>query len=143
MYSLLEVETARGFQDASLPDILLDTAYIRILASANDATELPEAILSRMLVVNVGQPSRAQLKKIVVCIYSGLAKKLGFDSVFEIPADVLDAALLLSPREAKVRLECAIASAVVDGRSTIRMSDWPSFAGAAQHNFRRQIGFTV
>jgi len=143
LYSLLEVETARSFQDLSLPDVFIDASHVRILATANDLAEIPEPILSRMLVVQVGQPSRVQLKKIVARIYRGLAEKLAFESMREMPADVLDAALLLSPRESKVRLECAIASAVVEGRTAIQMSDWPGFASGAQHATRRQIGFVA
>ena len=59
----------------------------------------------------------------------------------EMPADVVDTALLLSPREVKARLECAIASVVVEGRRVVQMSDWPIFASAVEHATRRQIGF--
>ena len=55
-------------------------------------------------------------------IYRRFRQKLGFDTMREIPPDVLDAALSMSLREAKVRLECAIASAVAQGRSK-KMSD--------------------
>lgn len=61
----------------------------------------------------------------------------------EMPADVVDAALLMSPREIKTRLECAIASAVVHGRSVVQMSDWPNFASAMEHSTRRKIGFVA
>ena len=143
LYSLLEVETARSFQDLSLPDIFIDASRVRILATANDIAEIPEPILSRMLVVQVGQPSSAQLRKIILGIYQGLVKKLGCEFMREMPADVVDAALHLSPREAKVRLECAIASAVVDGRESIQESDWPIFASAAEQGIRRKIGFML
>lgn len=55
-------------------------------------------------------------------IYRRFRQKLGCDTMREIPPDVLDAASLMSLREAKVRLECAIASAVAQGRSK-KMSD--------------------
>lgn len=97
LYSLLEVETARSFQDLSLPDIFIDASRVRILATANDIAEIPEPILSRMLVVQVGQPSSAQLRKIILGIYQGLVKKLGCEFMREMPADVVDAALHLSP----------------------------------------------
>ena len=139
----LEVETARSFQDLSLPDIFIDASRLRILATANDIAEIPEPILSRMLVVKVEQPSRSQLRKIIVGVYHGLVNKLGCEAMREMPADVVDAALLLSPREVKVRLECAIASAALDGRDSIQESDWPIFASAAEQGMRRQIGFIL
>ena len=96
-----------------------------------------------MHVVQVGHLSRAQLLKIVDGIYRGLVQKLGCNTMGEMPLDMVGAALMRRLREAKVRLECAIASAVVDGRKAIQMSDWPAFSSAAQHVSSRQIGSIV
>ena len=141
LYSLLEVETARSFQDLSLPDILIDASRIRIIATANDIDEIPQPILSRMLVVQLNLPSQDELRKIVSVMYHGLVQKLGCQTMGEMPPEVVDAALMMSPREAKVRLECAIASAVIEGRGRIQMSDWPVFEPVAQASTNRQIGF--
>ena len=82
-------------------------------ATANDIEVIPEPILSRMHVVQVGHLSRAQLLKIVDGIYRGLVQKLGCNTMGEMPLDMVGAALMRSLREAKVRLECANASAVI------------------------------
>ena len=46
-------------------------------------------------------------------IYHGLVQKLGYGMTCDMPVDVVDAVLAMTPRKAKVGMECANASAVI------------------------------
>lgn len=143
LYTLLEVETARHFTDQSLHDVGIDTSFCRIIATANDLSGVPEPIRSRTLVFEVAEPSQHQLTEIIRGMYLDLALKFNFDSTAKLPPRLIDAALTMSPREVKVRLECAVASAYVDGRNSVNFSDWPAIAASVPTVRRQPIGFTA
>jgi hypothetical protein len=143
LYTLLESETARRFTDQSLPDLRINASFCRILCTANDVSELPEPLLSRMLVFQVRSPSRTEQTEMVRGMYLSLVQKLDLGVMADLPCDVINSALLMSPRSAKMRLECALASAVVDGRKSVRLSDWPDISPGRECTQRRPIGFTV
>ena len=141
LYSLLEVESAKNFCDQSLPDIGIDASRVRFIATANDLTSIPEPLLSRMLVFNIKAPDRHQLQRIIVGIYRGLVDRLGVNLSGDLQPLIVDSALMLSPREAKIRLECAIASAISRDRDHLDETDWPVLPEAAQGRTRQRIGF--
>ena len=143
LYTLLEVETARNFTDQSLPDLRIDASHCRIVATANDVSEIAEPLLSRMLVCPVRQPSVNELSEMVRSMYLRLVQKFELEMMSDLSQDVIDVALRMSPREAKMRLDCALASAVVDGRNSIQLADWPAMAANQQRVQRRPIGFTA
>lgn len=140
LYTLLEVETAQTFKDQSIPDLLIDASHVRIFATANDISSLPSPLLSRTLVFNIARPSSEQLHRIALRIYQDIVKRLGVPMRPHVPPDILARAALLSPREAKVRLECAIANAVCDSRDHLIPGDWPDIDQRASQ--RPTIGFT-
>lgn len=142
LYSLLEVDTARVFQDQSMPDVLIDASHCRFVATANDTTNLPAPLLSRAMVFQIEQPSPAQLRAVIATIYRDLIDRLGASMEDSPPAPVIDLALQMSPRQAKVRLECAIAMALSDGRTAISLRDWPDFGDTHPAVEPRRIGFT-
>ncbi len=141
LYSLLEAETARSFQDQSIPDLLIDASHVRIFATANDVSTIPAPLLSRTLVFHIPRPSSAQLHRIALRVYQGIVKRLGVPLHPQVPPEILARAALLSPREAKVRLECAIAAAVCASRDHLIADDWPDIDQQAPH--RPTIGFTT
>lgn len=141
LYALLEAETARSFQDQSLPDVLIDASHARFIATANDIASIPAPLLSRTLVFHIALPTPEQLQRVIQRIYEHIVDRLGVPMRIQLPADVIQRAVLLSPREAKVRLECAIAKAVSESRDRLVPSDWPDVdLGPAR---RHAIGFTT
>lgn len=142
LYSLLEEETAAKFKDQSLPDVVIDARHVRFIATANDVTKVPEPLLSRMIVFHIDPPSPEQLRGVILTIYQSLIDRLQVPMHHTLSEEVVQAALLLSPREAKVRLECAIATAISEDRDCVRLSDWPDVPTASQQTKRRSIGFT-
>ena len=143
LYSLLEEDTAQFFKDQSLPDITIDARYVRFICTANDVTLVPEPLLSRMIVFNIDPPSTKQLRGVIQNIYQGLISRLQTPMRHALPDEVVQAALILNPRESKIRLECAIASAISQGRYCVQLSDWPDVPSASQQAKRRAIGFTA
>ena len=143
LYTLLEEETAATFSDASLTDLVICASHVRFVATANDITKVPEPLLSRMFVCHIDPPSPEQLRGVILAIYQSLVDRLNFPLPHSLPEEVVQAALMLSPREAKVRIECAIASAISEGRDCVQLTDWPDVPTASQQVTRRSIGFTV
>jgi ATP-dependent Lon protease len=139
LYAILESETAAKFQDQAVPDVLVDCSRVRFYLTANDATKIPEPLLSRLTVFHIPPPSDEQLRAVVRNIYSALAEEIGLGLPRRLSEDIIDLAAGISPREAKVRLECAIAKAVSAGRKTVRASDWPVIPTAASQ--KRKMGF--
>jgi MoxR-like ATPase len=143
LYSLLEEETAETFRDQSLPDVVIDARHVRFIATANDVAKIPEPLLSRMMVFHIDPPSPDQLRRVILTIYQGLIERLQVCMHHVLPEEVVQAALTLSPREAKVRIECAIATAISEDRDYVQISDWPDVPTASQQTKRRSIGFTA
>ena len=139
LYGLLEAETAARFQDQALPDITMDVSKARFICTANDSSRIPEPLLSRMTVFRVEKPSVDQLRGVIRSMFRDLAEgvRLGMHTI--LPDEIVEAALHMSPRESKVRLECALASAVRSDRSFVTRDDWPDLQTVAQR--RNRIGF--
>lgn len=140
LYTLLETETARNFEDQSLPDVLIDASNVRFIATANDIASIPEPLLSRTLVFHIAPPDPCQVQRVIQRIYEGAVRRLGVQMRTEVPANVMARAVCLSPREAKVRLECAIARAASNSRDHLVQQDWLETDLGPAH--QKTIGFT-
>lgn len=141
LYSLLEAETARSFQDQSLPDVIMDASHVRVIATANDLTVIPAPLLSRALVFHIDAPGREQLLRVVQRIYLGILNRMKVDMRQELSPAVAELAVSMSPREVKVRLECAVASAISHNRDHILATDW--LTGSIGGKRQKTIGFTA
>ena len=141
LYSLLEVETARRFQDQSLPDVWMDASRVRFIATANDLDAIPPPIQSRMMIFPIAPPTADQLRAVVQRIFECLVDGLGIRVSRQLAPDVIDASLGFSPRELKLRLECATACAVSRGSAVVEHSDWEPHGSASAATTRRRIGF--
>lgn len=141
LYSILEVETARTFQDQSLPDLEIDVSHLRLIATANDLDRIPLPLQSRMLVFHISPPTRRQSEAVIQNIYKGLVTRLNASVSEHLPPDVLEAALQLGPREAKIRIGIAVACAISEGRDKVELADWAMPGQGAV--VKRPIGFTV
>jgi ATPase family associated with various cellular activities (AAA) len=143
LYSLLEEDTARVFKDQALPDVKFDASHLRVLCTSNDLAQIPVPLLTRMLVFHIKSPSTLQLRGVIQNIYQSLIGRLRTRMSTVLPEAVMHAALQLNTREAKVRLQCAIASAIGQNRDCVQLSDWPDVPSTSQEIVRRSIGFTA
>lgn len=140
LYSLLEAETARSFQDQSVLDVFVDASQVRFIATANDISSLPQPLRSRMFVFEIAPPSEEQQRRVVQRMFESAIQSLGVDLNPQLPAGVMDSAVRLSAREVKVRLDCAIARAVSSDRDHLMPGDWLEVDQSDRR--RRNIGFT-
>jgi len=68
LYTLLEPETAQRFCDEFI-DMELDASHILWIATANDASMIPEPILNRMNVYAIDRPDAAGARTIALAVY--------------------------------------------------------------------------
>lgn len=141
LYSLLEVETARDFQDQALPDLRIDASHVRFIATSNDASLIPEPLLSRVHRFDIESPSPAHARGLVRQMYLQLRARIGLPLAEELPDEVIDAAQGLSPRETKRVLECASTLAASRGSRTLQLADWLAVAPKTSAAAPRRMGF--
>ena len=138
LYSLLEIESARVFEDESLPGLEIDASHIRWIMCANETSPIPGPILSRVHVVHVREPSEIELRHIRARIFSGVLDSLGildFDDY--LPSSMLHGAGNQGPREFKTTCVMAIGKALARGKYRVSEND---FASGLSKPFRK-LGF--
>jgi ATP-dependent Lon protease len=141
LYSLLEADTARDFQDQALPDVYIDASSVRWIATANDISAIPDPIRSRLCVFEIDLPTAEQQRAIAKRIYQGLLAQYHLPLADELPSSVLDRVTALSPRETTLALDCAIASAVSRCSFEVGVQDLGPFAARSKSGLRGRIGF--
>lgn len=123
LYSLLEPITARAFEDLCL-GFQIDTSAINWVFTANDISDLPVPILSRVKVFEIKAPNKEQTVQIARRVYAGLLKSHwggAFDPA--LPDDVADALGVREPRAIRSTLLAALGNAAIDERSTLEVAD--------------------
>lgn len=139
LYSLLEVESAKRFEDQSLPGIFMDASHIRWLGSCNDTAPIPPPLLSRMHVIEIPDPTPSQKRQMYMRIFSGAVKSVevkGFSKA--IPSGVIErAAGAVGPRAFKTACVSAIGRALVRGRYDVIENDFEN----ARRGAKRSMGF--
>lgn len=123
LHSLLEPLTARAVKDIST-GITFDASFACWVATANDLSLVPPAILSRFRVFEIKAPTAAQAielaQNVVVCVHERFKG-------FELPSRrVVTALAPLTPREQTQALEHAFAVALVNGRKHLLVQDLPA-----------------
>lgn len=111
-YKLLEKDMMRDFQDEFIPQLKLDASKMMFVATANSIDTIPEAILSRFHVINISQPTKSQLRLIAGSIYRSIIETESYKSfAAALNDEVIESLLNFSPRQIKVLLKLAFASA--------------------------------
>jgi hypothetical protein len=141
MYGLLEADTSRSFTDQSVPDVSIDASNVRIVATANDVSLLPEPLLSRLAVFLIEPPTQAQMADIVKSIHLQLITEMQIAVSCLLPEELVQKALRLSPRIIRGRLETCIGHALLAGRTEVQIEDWHAAGQGLDAPQRRQIGF--
>lgn len=139
MYQLLEVESARHFEDHSLPGLSIDASHVRWLMCANDLDPIPKPLLSRMHIVHVQAPTTAETRHMFGRIFASVVREtLLEDFEPEISKTIIDAAVeRFSAREFKTRSTMAIGRALMRGRTYVDGCDF----GTAPAPAVRKMGF--
>lgn len=127
LYNLLEVTSAKKFNDESFPDLMLDASKITWILTANSEEAIPEAILSRVRMFRIPKPDSHQTRLITQRIYSAILSesellKSKFDA--ELSDDVIDSLINLSPRRIKLSIETGLGRAAIAKRRSLRVEDF-------------------
>ncbi|MCA3160355.1 MAG: AAA family ATPase [Burkholderiales bacterium] len=124
LHDLLEQDTARSFTDEYLRLPIAADAIIW-LATANDVHLVPAPILDRMLVIEVTQPSEAEMGVILTTMIRAAMARWGgwFDHTTPITADTLKTLRSIHPRAARRAIDLAVGFAVAEGRPILLPED--------------------
>ena len=150
LYQLLEKRTALTFQDECI-DIPMDCSHIIWVATANHINMIPEAIISRLIVIDIPTPSGEQLIQITKSIYGDVISEhldtWGERFNPELHRDVLETVNELTPREIRKLLLTACGNAALrsskrgnfTGQVNITVED---FGTILKSNKQKKIGFS-
>jgi len=137
LYSLLESHTARHFRDEAIT-LPMDASHILWMATANDASSIPDPLLSRMTVFEIPLPNAEQS----ACIVRGIWRNLRESSTWGryLHPTLSDAVILRlqgeSPRSMGKLLTRAAGRAILNKRQTVMPDDVRASTAPAQ-----RIGF--
>jgi ATP-dependent Lon protease len=137
LYSLLEHETARTFAD-EFAEVPIDCSDIVWIATANEASRIPEPILNRMNVYEIEPPDAEGARRIAQSIYREIRSSHAWGRRFPeaLTAGVGDRLAGMAPREMRRALVGAFGNARLDGRDELLPEDLLERSGR-----RQRIGF--
>ncbi len=138
LYQLLEVDTARRFVD-EFAEVGIDCSDVVWIATANDASGIPDPILSRMNVYDIEPPDESAMQRMACKLYREIRNSHQWGEAFpEAPAEAVVAALItLKPRELRRTLTRAFGAAKLAGRRHLEMVD----LNLDTNRRRQRIGF--
>jgi len=124
LYSLLEHDTARSFAD-EFAEIPLDCSDIVWVATANDASRIPEPILNRMNVYEIAPPDAEGARRIAQTLYREIRDAHAWGQAFPetLPETVQDRLAHVAPREMRRALVGAFGNAKLAERHTLQPDD--------------------
>jgi ATP-dependent Lon protease len=124
LYELLEVETATRFIDEFV-ELPIDASGAVWLATANDASRIPEPLLSRLAVYEIEPPDAEGAARIAASIYREIRGSHDWGRQFPeaLSQPALDKLAGLAPREMRRAIHSAFGTAKVDGRSEVGPDD--------------------
>ena len=138
LLQLLEPETAQAVKDDYL-DIEFDASSIFWVATANDISQIPDYILSRMAVYEVPRPTIEQAKTIATNIYNNLRAEHSWPFEPTLSESAMEVLTGVPPREMGKKLLDGMAQAVKAKRSVVEPRDILS----SKTKTARSIGFTA
>lgn len=142
LYTLLEPHAARTFEDLSLPGLQVDVSHVRWIFSANDVDRIPAPLLSRMIVFEIEQPTRDQMREILASIAKKSAIELGLDFDGTLDFDMIRDSEKMPPRTAQICIETAIGIAAADGFDHVTREAWQTAIRAVGRDEHRiSMGF--
>jgi ATP-dependent Lon protease len=138
LYGLLEHDPARDFVD-EFAEVPLDCSEIVWVATANDASRIPDPILNRMNVYEIPPPDTQGARRIAQRLYREIRDSHAWGARFPERLDdaILERLASIAPREMRRVLIGAFGNAKLAGRAEIQVADL-----STERSMRRQrIGF--
>lgn len=127
LYQLLEPKTACIFADKSVPWLRVDASYCNWIATANDIDTIHPALRSRFTEIAVTSPTPESLAALVQRLYADFLHEYQLSGRLPLTLTDDQAHALVggSIRDAKRVLRAAIAQALRNGESCIRLKAMP------------------
>jgi ATP-dependent Lon protease len=124
LYTLLETSTARQFID-EFAEIPIDASEVVWVATANDASAIPEPILNRMNVYEIEAPDEEASRRIAQTVYRELRAEHSWGRLFPetLQPDALEPLARFKPREMRRVMLTAFGEAKIAGRHEVLASD--------------------
>lgn len=125
LYQLLEPATAKRFRDLSYPWLPpIDASRVLWIATANDATDLPEPILSRFRIFHINPLGVEEMEDLVRQIFARLATEMGEPvRSMQLSREAISLLSHSSPRRTRQLLLEAVGHALNDGRKRVLARD--------------------
>ncbi len=138
LYGLLEHDTAREFVD-EFAEVPLDCSDIVWVATANEASRIPDPILNRVNVYEIPPPDAEGARRIAQNLYREIRGAHAWGARFpeQLDEPVLDRLASVAPREMRRTLLGAFGNAKLAERSEIEAGDLQTERSAR----RQRIGF--
>lgn len=125
LYSLLEIESARHFEDQSITGIHLDASHIRWLLACNLTKDIPAPILSRVHVFEIPELTSPQKRQMFARIFQMVVEGTGLqDFYWQLPEKIIKPLQDMGMREFKNLAGVAIGRALEDGRWQVEANDF-------------------
>lgn len=125
LYSLLEIESSKKFEDQSIPGIHFDCSHIRWLLACNTTNSIPAPILSRVHVFEIPELTQSQKRNMFINIFRSVVQGIGINELkTEIPESLVKKMDHLGMREFKTLVGVAIGRALEDGRWQVEANDF-------------------
>jgi ATP-dependent Lon protease len=125
MLALLETQTSRRFTDVCFPELTLNLEHLNWCFTANSTKNLSAPLRSRVVEIEIPNPTEDQSIEIAGSIYAEEIKNLK-GHVVQVPELEYSELVKLSaysPRKQKQLLKLSIARAVRDGRGSVEIKE--------------------
>jgi len=129
LYELLEFDTARRFVD-EFAEVPIDCSHAIWIATANDATRIPEPILNRMNVYCIDPPDPEGARRIGRSLYRSLREGRAWGALFapEPSTEVVESLSRLEPRAMRRALMQGFGNARLNRRRELKVEDLPELS---------------
>ncbi len=127
LHSLLEPISATHFADAFV-GMPFDVSRVTWLATANDPSRIPDSIRSRFVEVHISPPTAAQAIDISQSVAATVIASRAPPGFQPMSRRLAVEIAHLSPREVRQAVTMAVATALVNSRDAMRLSDLPTWA---------------
>lgn len=124
LYSLLVDDSSRQFKDEFLP-VPIDASRVNWICTANDG-EIPKAVLDRLEIFEIKEPTQEQCRVIAVSIWESLCNTTfprGHGFSLELGAPLLDTISKMRPRVMRKTLLDAAGKAALKGNKFLTIED--------------------
>jgi len=123
LYSLLENASSKKFVDLSIPDLQIDASHVQWIGTANSLEGIPDAILSRMRVLEIPPLTQEQSTTVLMRVDSAIRKELKIQEWPPLDAKVVKLLCMESPRRMWQKIREAYGTTMLRGEQQVLESD--------------------